>query len=719
MLRRHKLFRRLHLSVLLVGSALAPVVFAQTPGAGSGDTRLDEIVVVAQKRVQNLQETPAAVVALPSETLVSGGVTDLRAAQMFVPSVRFQAEGNNTQVFIRGVGANLDFPNVESSVAFIFNGAYVPREGTSASFFDISQVEVLPGPQGTLYGRSSVGGTVVIRPNLPEHNSDGTLLFEAGNFSAAHATYAQNFPVGDTLALRAAVDYNYNDGFNESGGDAKDDLGIRLSALYEPNDDVSLLFWVQGAEKNGHPANLVNKGFNINTGTFDEDAFLHPENPWDDTRTGDLAPLAPFGSAVADKQEYESLIVGAQLDWEFNNKKLTYIPSYFYVDSLPNYWLGTIRARLGAHYNQVAHELRLSNTNDNGLSWLGGIYLYRVRNDGVFSLFTNQTCPPPPGFPCEFRSSNITFNQIESAAAFGQVTFSATDRLRFTLGGRYSEDRREAEGFAPDTAGGAPFIFEHDFSSFDWKVGLDYDVGGESLFYVAVQTGYKPGTYNDVPSTPTFDNLVKPTDLLAYTTGYKTRLLDDTLQVNTELYYYDYSDLEVQAYDISAAFQPIFNADYVENYGAQIDTVLAVTDNARLNLNVGYTHSRNKDFVTPAGDDYSGLQTVYAPDWTVLAGYDQGFALSRGFLRAHIDARYESSWFADYVHNPGVKQDNSWKADASLTYESEGAWTLGAWIKNITDEPVIAATAAAGIPGPATAYLEPPRTYGLRATFSF
>jgi iron complex outermembrane receptor protein len=163
----------------------------------------------------------------------------------------------------------------------------------------------------------------------------------------------------------------------------------------------------------------------------------------------------------------------------------------------------------------------------------------------------------------------------------------------------------------------------------------------------------------------------------------------------------------------------VFNAEKVEIYGAQVDAVCAVAGNARINLNVGYTRARNEKFTTPAGDDYSGLQPPYAPDWTVLAGYEQGFRAGSGTLVGRVDARWESSWFADYVHNPGVKQASSWKADTSLTYESRGAWTLGAWIKNITDEPVIAATAAAGIPGPATAYLEPPRTYGVRATLEF
>ena len=691
-------------------SAASAGVGAQVPESSAAAAGLEEVVVTAQKQSEDLQRTAAAVTVLSSAELVESGVTDLRSVQMLAPSVRFQAEGNNTQVFIRGVGANLDFANVEQSVGFVINGAYIPREGTSAAFFDLGRLEVLPGPQGTLYGRSSIGGTIVLTANRPAHNWDGNALLELEDYSGVHAGYAQNFPLTDSLALRGAFDYRYHEGYNKSGGDSKDDYGVRLSALYEPSDDFSIFFWTQYAEKNGHPQNLVNKGYDPATGEYREDAFLH-DDEWDDTRTGDLEPLAPFGQAVADEQQYETFMTGGELNWSVGPGVLTWIPSYFYLDSAPNYWLGTIRARLATHYNQVANELRYSNPDSEGIRYLAGLYLYRVRSDNLFTLLTNQ--------PFAFRSVNIHFNQIENAAAFGQLTFPLSDRLRLIAGGRYSVDKREANGLSPDTVGAQPFTFDKKFTNFDWKAGLEYDVAGDSLLYAQVQTGYKPGTYNFVPSTPEFNNLVKPTDLLAFTLGYKTRLLDNSLQVNTEAYYYDYTDIEVQAYDINSPFNEIFNAQKIEIYGVQMDVLYAVTPDARLNLNVGYSHARNEEFVTPAGDDFTGLQPAYAPDWTVLAGYEQGFAVGSGTLRARLGARFESEWFADYVHNRGTKQDDSWKADASLTYESPDNWTVGAWIKNMTNEAALAATASAGIPGPATAYLEYPRTYGLRATIEF
>jgi iron complex outermembrane recepter protein len=705
---------RVSLSITALGLLLGSTAWSQSsdkPERAAADAGgLEEIVVTAQKQTQSLQKTSAAVTAISSELLVQAGVTDLRAAQMLAPSVRFQAENNNTQVFIRGVGSNLDFPNVEASVAFIYNGSYLPREGTSAALFDLEQIEVLPGPQGTLYGRSAVGGAVVISPRRPEQNTEGSALLEVGNYSMVHATYAQNVPVTDTFALRGAVDYVRHDGYNESGADAKSDYAVRLSGLYEPNDDVSLFLWSHYAEKGGHPANLVNKGTDPATGAYREDAFLRPD-PWDDTRTGPLAPLAVFGNPVADEQQYETFMIGGQLDWRFGDVTLSYLPSYFYLDSAPDYWLGTLRARLTAHYNQIANEFRVARSDHEKLDWLAGLYLYRVRNDGELILLTNQ--------PFSFRQSNIDFNQIENIAAFGQVTIKTSDDLRFIVGGRYSVDKREAFGIAPDPVGAGPWAFNRKFTNFDWKAGVEYDVGGRSLLYGSVQTGYKPGSYNEVPSTPTFDNLVRPSELLAYTAGYKTRLLDNRLQVNTEVFFYDYEDFAIQAYDIAAPFNPVFNAQKLEIYGTQIDLLWAVADEASLKINVGYARARNKEFVTPAGDDFTDFQPPYAPDWTVLGSYSHGFRVGSGLLRARLDARFESSWYADYVHNQGVRQDSSWKADASFTYEAEGGWTLGAWIKNIDNEAVIAATAAAGIPGPATAYLESPRTFGLRATYNF
>src|SRR3984957_10131329 len=206
---------------------------------------LEEVVVTATKQTTSLQKTPAAVTVLSGDSLISAGVTDIRAAQDFVPSVRFQSEGTSTEIYIRGVGGSLDDPQVEPPTSFNFNGIYVPREATSVPLYDVNQIEVLPGPQGTLYGRSSLGGTVNVNFNRPTKEYQTRVELEAGDYSLFHVSAVQNLPVGQTFAARLAVDDLQHRGYQPSGADSQRDFSGRLGALYEPNDQFSIYLWDQ------------------------------------------------------------------------------------------------------------------------------------------------------------------------------------------------------------------------------------------------------------------------------------------------------------------------------------------------------------------------------------------------------------------------------------------------------------------------------------------
>jgi iron complex outermembrane receptor protein len=274
--------------VLLCASPILPCLADEPPGVQGAATATDalaEVIVTAEKQAENLQKTAAAVTAISADTLIDAGATDLREAQRLVPSVRFQAEGNNTQVLIRGVGSVLDFQNVEPNVAFNFAGIYLPREATSAGFFDIAQFEVLPGPQGTLYGRSAIGGTINLTPNRPEFNDDGSALLEVGNYALVHTTVTQNIRASDNLAFRGAIDYIRNHGVMKTGADSKDDVSARLSTLFNPNDRISAYLWVQVAAKYGYTANRH--------GQMRELAWLE-ETPWDQVAVT-LHPRALIG----------------------------------------------------------------------------------------------------------------------------------------------------------------------------------------------------------------------------------------------------------------------------------------------------------------------------------------------------------------------------------------------------------------------------------------
>jgi iron complex outermembrane recepter protein len=692
---------------LLPGSLTGVLATPARADAPAANDALAEITVTAEKQSENLQKAAAEVTAIPADILIDAGITDLRQAQMIVPSVRFQAEGNNTQVFIRGVGANLDFANVEPNVAFNFAGVYLPREATSAAFFDVQQLEVLPGSQGTLYGRSAIGGTINLTPAKPGFNNDGETTLEVGNYSYVHVMSTQNVKASDSVALRAAVDYAYDDGYEVTGADSKNDISVRLSTIINPTDRLSIYLWGQGAQKDGRTENLVNKGTNPATGTYCESCFFYG-NAWNDTRTGAYA--APYGATDAQRNHYKTDMLGGQIDYQLDGATISYIPSYLYLDARPLYWLSAIQSTNIAHYNQLTQELRIASTGDGPFKWLGGLYYYNSRNSGSEYLFTNQ--------PFSFYQTNVDADRLQGYSAFGQLTYSITDTFRITGGGRGSSTDRTASGFEVVALGGLPYEFDKTYNHFDWKAGIEKDLTPKVMLYGVVQTGYQTGTFNALPNTPTYSNEVKPEELKSYTAGIKSRWLDDRLQINNEIYYYDFHNLIIQSYDISAPYNLIFNGNKVAIKGDQLDVLTKVLTDDQANLNIAYSHARNVDVVDTGGVSYDGLAPAYAPDWVIEGGYTHNIPLSAGTLRAHINWRFESKWWADYVHNKGTEQVASNKGDASLTYDAT-TWTVGAWIKNMTNRAVIAATAAAGVPGPATAYLEDPRTFGLRFSIKY
>lgn len=667
---------------------------------------IEEVVVTAQKKEETLQTTAAAITALSGDRMISAGISDIRDAQMLVPSVRFQAENASTEIYIRGVGSTVDLPQNEPPTAFNFNGIYIPREGTSVPFYDISQLELLPGPQGTLYGRSALGGTVNVGFKRPVFNSENSILFEAGNYGLLHGTVVGNRKLSETVAGRVAIDYTNTDGYQESGADAKNMLSGRLSFLYEPNDDLQLYVWGFATFKDGKAANLVNKGFDPDTGTFREDAFFHDNDPWDDTRTGPLSVFAPLGQPAPEDQDYQNYMIGAQLDWQMDNFKITYIPSYLKLDWRNDYWFGALKSQLGSEIEQVTQELRFSGETDR-LDWLAGLYAYDMDNTGQFYI---------AGFPVNLVDSHT----LKGVSIFGEVTYSLSDTLRVTAGGRYSYDDRKARGRAANQFGvpSLPYSFDDNFSSIDWKAGIEYDLQEDIMLYANVETAYQPGTFNAFPNTPVFNNKVNKADLTAYTAGFKSRFLDGQLQINNELFYYVYKDLFAQATNVDIQSTVTFNAQRVEIWGDQLDVVYRPTDYDRFDFSLGWLYARNDKFIIPStGANFNGLQLQYAPDWTVTAGYHHDFPLNEnfGYIRASVDTRFESRFWGDFFHTPGTRQKPYTKTDASVTYYSANdKWSVALWIKNIEDEPVMAATAAGGIPGGGTAFLEPPRTFGVR-----
>ncbi len=701
--------------VLSLAAAPAPGAPAAAPDPdGSG---LQEIIVTADKQAEPLQKTPAAITALSGDQLVSAGITDIRGVEEMVPSVRFQQENAATEIYIRGVGSTLDFPQLSSPNVFNLNGISIPREGTSVPLYDVDQVEVLPGPQGTLYGSSALGGAVNVNFRRPTPDLETRTLLELGDYSLYHLSAAENLPLSSSLAVRAAIDLVSHAGYETSGADSQKDLGGRLSALYQPGETVTVYWWGSFVTKEGHPPNLVPKGINPATGQLAPNSYL-TGNPWNDRFPAPYAADLPFGQPQAESQRYSNKMTSAQIDVRIDeDTRLTWIPSYLEVDTSPDYWLGAFPGNESDNYHQVTNELRASSNRSWG-RWLAGLYAYDLDSSGAFT-FASFT--PGEGVPV----SIVDYNRIAGEALFGQAVLDLTSRFRWIAGGRFSVDDRVGRGDFAQGGGLAPFTYGRNFHHGDYKTGLEFDATAHAMLYAATQTGYQPGTFNAYASTPAVSNGVDRATLTAYTAGIKSRALADRLQINNEVFYYDYRGLFASAYNTVLNSNQTFNAQKTEIYGDQLDILWKPSAVDGVNLSVGYLNARNIRFELPDGTaNYDGYQLQYAPDWTLNAGYFHDFAWSAGYLRARAGSRYEDSFYADFSHTPGGRQQPYVKTDASLTfYSATGGWSVGAWIKNIENVAVIAATAGGSNHPPlataATAFLEPPRTFGLRAAWNY
>ena len=694
-------------------------VIALVATAQAENSVLEEVVVSASKREASRNDVPGSVTVLSSELLRAEGVGDIRAAQSLLPAVRLQQENTSTQVFIRGIGSNLDFPQLDAPSAVHLNGVYVPREANSTALFDLAQLEILPGPQGTLYGRSTLGGVVNASFARPGDGEPGYLLLEAGNYDSRRVTAATDLTLGRDLIARAAADSQNRDGYMRSGADALDNLAGRLSLLWTPGDRFSAYAWANVADMDGSPANLVVKGVDPQTGDLSPDSYLRSD-PWNDTFPAPWDGFLPFGQPQAESyRDYRNRLFGGEFSYRLSpDLTLSYLPAYTDFKVSSNYWLGAFPANKTDSYEQQIHELRLRGNAQWG-DWLAGLYAYRMDSDGFFMFggFDRIALPGPTGLPVPV--SIVDGNRIEGIAAFGEAEFALGTDWRLTLGGRLSGDHREGHGRFFDGTGLAPYAADDDYDALDFKVALNRRLGNGLVAYAAVQTGYMPGTFNPFASTPVQSNRVDQAELVSYSLGLKGAFTD-IASGSVEAFYYDYDGLFGSSFNTIINATQTFNVEQTEVHGVQLELTATLSPRNELSLSGAWIRARYTDFDLPDGTaSFDGFQAQYAPEWFWVLRYHHDFDIAGGRLRAAASSRYESSFWADFSHTPGGRQQAARKSNAQLTwYPPDDSWNLGLWVKNIEDEAVIAATAGGSNlppnPDGATAFLEAPRTWGLR-----
>lgn len=731
-------------AALLLASAAGAQAQAQEPAAASGNqaaapadtgstassTGLGEIVVTASKRAENLQRAALSVTAIGAPQLQARAITDASQLAGLAPSVQFQPSFL-LLTFIRGVGNYSSQPAVDQSVAYNVDGIYLSRPYAMPNIlFDLERIELLRGPQGTLQGRNSTGGSVNLITARPTMDFEARVSLSGGNYSLLTTEGMINVPLAPDVALRISGATTQHDGYFKNGFGDANTMGARARLLAKPTSRLEILLTGEYSRRN-------EKGPTDSPcppGSTDVACAGIPWHPFDGT--------PGQGTDAVNNMDEPNILkatnyaIYAEVNYDLDFATLTWVPSYRHVDYRSNqsysHFFGFYPA---VHDGLYSQELRLTSKSDSNITWVVGAYYGRQKSAEQNYFLTGE---PPfltvnrPGFA---PIGHVSFkNDVDryvyrSQSIFGQVAVPLFDGFRVVGGARYTWDKKQMSGTTGVVTAGPTFISvdtsaRQSLKKLTYKAGFEYDIAPQVLGYANISTGFKSGGVNGVPPSSGLPATFGPEKNTAYQAGIKSRFFDNRVQVNAEAFYYDYRGYQTSAFGVTQEGISIglnVNSQKARLYGGEIESTFLITPQDKLDLSLSLLSARYKEFDIPStGVNLSGQRMQNAPGHTFTAGYDHTFDLANGAnIVAHVEAHYESSQWVDYRLSPGSYVSGFWRESANLTYNSkDDRWSLGAFIHNISNDGSLV-TAVGGLGPYELGVPLPPRTYGVRASAKF
>jgi iron complex outermembrane receptor protein len=728
---------------------------------------LQEIVVTAQHRSEDLQHAALSVTAVTPELLTKASVTSAADLTAVVPALQASNQSGFSAMYIRGIGSYSGNPYSEPAVAFHFDGVYISRaNAVNGQFFDVERVEVLKGPQGTLYGRNATGGAVNLISRPAELGTFGGYFSgQYGNYNEILATGAVNAPLGDSTAVRLSFQTEDHDGYMHDGTDDAKNRSVRLSLRSEPTSDLSVKVVVDYSKLGGRGTGTAIMPLGttpVRGGLGDPAAVAYYNNA--------AANFFVFPGAITPVPEYLTRLdtsiwgVMSDIEWHTPIGTLAVVPAYRAVKT--NNFFTTIGSFTWdrTRQQQSSIEVRLASDGAGPFQYLVGAYYFDEHSDFDLS-FDSQ-------FVGVLTEQGILTSK--SPAAFSQLTYTIVPGLRLTAGARYTQERKTLDGThslsppAVFTSGPglnplniAPPQPQIDvaaarkFTSTTWKGGVEYDLAPQSLLYANVGTGFKAGGFFFSGG----DNSFKPEHVTSYTLGSKNRFFNDHLQVNAEAFLLEYRDQQfahlgfVPGITGPVSGYPTENVGRSTIKGAEVELQWRPISATLLGADVQYVHSNYDQFAfrvpdisgllqLPAGTirpasgcpatlvgaiyqvRCTGYQLLQTPTWTLSGSLQQTFDLPNGAaLVADIRARYETSRWASDTFLPVSRIGGTATTDASLAYNSpDGHWSVTGYVQNIVNRTIpgnVWANDVYPIFPLVGGTLRPPRTYGVRGRYDF
>ena len=680
---------------------------------------LEETIVTAQKREQSMQDVPFSVSALSGTRLEQSGVVDLLDLQNVSPSLMMPSSGNPGQgasFRLRGFGSPPFQLGIEPAVATFVDGIYRSRSGVAVNdLVDIERIEILKGPQGTLFGKNTTAGVVHIITKRPDTEAAaGWIQAGYGKYSTATAQGMINMPVGDKSAVRIAGGWGDGDGYLKNNGAPKDSnntdrYNVRGQWLIMPTDNIDI-------------------NLSASYGRINEICCSAVE-------VSDLDNLTtPDGTEP--KDDSKDQVYGAELNWQISDAiKLTSITSYqdFKVSTLVDGDFAPpdiLQISEDVKITGFTQELRLSGSLDS-LEWTAGAFYSddKIERDRYFYwgqdiVFTPFPLSPGLGVYDDLEQTG------DSWAVFAQGTYSVTDKLSVTAGIRYNDENKDGKGeFEQPQSGPLGMVNPSFKASIDESkptgmFSVQYNWTDSIMTYATYQHGYKAGGINlareasgviGEPNEATFDS----EGVDNYELGAKTELWDDSLRLNIAVFHMEFDDLQNQIF-----LPPLFivrNGEGAEIDGLEIEGELAATDNLSLNFGMTLLDTSFDNGTNLGAGDIGGRDLPWAPDSSASLGWNYSRPIGGSGLELfwNGNALFRSSYLANSSSDKETEQGSSQIYNTQLGIRNE-TWSGMIWCRNCSDKIVKEVQFNNPLPltGP-LAYVNRPMEYGVTVKYNF
>jgi iron complex outermembrane receptor protein len=646
---------------------------------------------------------------------------------VLAPGLNITNITGNSVIYMRGVGNNNSTAGQEQNIAMYVDGVYYPSMAADpGSFANVERIEVLKGPQGTLFGRNTTGGLIQIITKDPTQEVGGNASVGYGNFGTTDASAYITGGIATNLAADLSVDYHDQ----ATGWGRNLDTGAEIDRTRSSDARSKWVF----TPLDGTKITLTGAYTNIHTDVGTTGQVL--------THT----PLPPsFDSAVYPGSLYNinqnvnpyltlgQTTASVRLDQNLGDIKFLSISAYQNSDRQAKLDLdSTPAAQLAAYSpnrtNSFSQEFQLSSSSDRGLNWAAGLLYFHMNG--------NETPLVILAGPTELAAASYNTGQkTNSVAGYGQATLPLNDSTNLTLGGRYTKDRQELYGTLTAFTG-TGFVVEGvdpatnvtSFGDLTYKVALDHHFTDDLMGFVSVSTGFKSGVYNITFSAPN-EAPVKPEKLTDYEVGMKSELFNRTVRLNLDAFYYNYKDLQLQSFTGDAIIT--LNAASAQVYGIEADFDTNITERLVFHAGASELHSEYKDFpdvpaydtsATGLGVPITGLsgtgnQLMRTPELTFNVSLDYRVPVSFGELAANTTLYHTSSYY--FEPDDRLYQGAYNLVNGQLSWKSLGdRYNVRLWAKNLFNQQYYIAKIS-GNDAPDAGYPAPPRTYGVSIGMKF